>query len=106
MPRDKGGPSAKIAVMQSKTAGPRGQGAVLKLSAGMLPDARTARVLRVVALATLTALGCGTTADAREPASWHPAVAPLMTRWAAEVSPTNALPEYPRPQLVRPDWLN
>jgi Glycosyl hydrolases family 2, sugar binding domain/Glycosyl hydrolases family 2, TIM barrel domain/Glycosyl hydrolases family 2 len=28
-----------------------------------------------------------------------------MTRWAAEVSPTNALPEYPRPQLVRPDWL-
>ncbi len=29
-----------------------------------------------------------------------------MTRWAAEVSPTNAHPEYPRPQLVRPDWLN
>src|SRR6202007_2144549 len=26
--------------------------------------------------------------------------------WAAQVSPTNALPEYPRPQLVRPDWLN
>ena len=29
-----------------------------------------------------------------------------MTRWAAEVNPTNAHPEYPRPQLVRPDWLN
>lgn len=29
-----------------------------------------------------------------------------MTRWAAEVGPTNALPDYPRPQLVRPDWLN
>ena len=29
-----------------------------------------------------------------------------MTRWAAEVSPTNAHPEYPRPQLVRPDWQN
>ena len=29
-----------------------------------------------------------------------------MTRWAAEVGPTNALPEYPRPQLVRHDWLN
>jgi hypothetical protein len=29
-----------------------------------------------------------------------------MTRWAAVVSPTNALPEYPRPQLVRADWLN
>jgi Glycosyl hydrolases family 2, sugar binding domain/Glycosyl hydrolases family 2/Glycosyl hydrolases family 2, TIM barrel domain len=38
--------------------------------------------------------------------AWHPAKAPLMTRWAAEVSPTNVLPEYPRPQLVRPDWLN
>ena len=37
---------------------------------------------------------------------WHPAQAPLMTRWAAEVGPTNALPDYPRPQLVRPDWLN
>jgi hypothetical protein len=29
-----------------------------------------------------------------------------MTRWAADVSPTNALPEYPRPQMTRPDWLN
>ena len=29
-----------------------------------------------------------------------------MTRWAAEVSPTNALPDYPRPQLVRTNWLN
>jgi len=38
--------------------------------------------------------------------SWHPVTAPLMTRWAAEVSPTNVWPEYPRPQLVRPDWKN
>ena len=37
---------------------------------------------------------------------WHPAKAPLMTRWAADVSPTNVWPEYPRPQLVRPDWMN
>ncbi|HEX3797747.1 MAG TPA: glycoside hydrolase family 2 TIM barrel-domain containing protein [Verrucomicrobiae bacterium] len=39
-------------------------------------------------------------------AEWAAAKAPLMTRWAAEVSPTNVLPEYPRPQLVRPEWLN
>ncbi|MCB0751091.1 MAG: hypothetical protein KDC52_06425, partial [Ignavibacteriae bacterium] len=32
--------------------------------------------------------------------------APIMTKWASEVSPDNALPEYPRPQLVRQDWLN
>lgn len=31
---------------------------------------------------------------------------PLMTRWAGEVSATNAHPEYPRPTMVRPDWLN
>jgi hypothetical protein len=39
-------------------------------------------------------------------AEWAPGHAPLMTRWAAEVNPTNSHPEYPRPQLVRPDWLN
>jgi hypothetical protein len=30
----------------------------------------------------------------------------LSTRWTKDVSPTNARPEYPRPQLVRKDWLN
>lgn len=30
----------------------------------------------------------------------------LLTRWAADVDPLNVLPEYPRPQLVRGDWLN
>ncbi|MEN6493819.1 MAG: sugar-binding domain-containing protein, partial [Thermoguttaceae bacterium] len=37
---------------------------------------------------------------------WKPATAPLMTRWAKDVSPQNALPEYPRPQMVRQEWLN
>jgi len=35
---------------------------------------------------------------------WQPAKGPLMTRWAKDVSPQNALPEYPRPQLVRDRW--
>lgn len=39
-------------------------------------------------------------------AEWKPAAAALMTRWAKEVSPQNALPEYPRPQMVRSQWLN
>jgi hypothetical protein len=39
-------------------------------------------------------------------AEWKPADGPLMTRWAREVSPQNAHPEYPRPQMVRQDWLN
>jgi len=37
---------------------------------------------------------------------WQPAAGPLKTRWAKDVSPLNALPEYPRPQMVRNDWLN
>ncbi|MFT5473715.1 MAG: hypothetical protein ACI856_002048, partial [Kiritimatiellia bacterium] len=38
---------------------------------------------------------------------WKPAPSAFgMTRWAAEVSPQNVLPEYPRPQMVRDDWLN
>ncbi|HEY1787866.1 MAG TPA: glycoside hydrolase family 2 TIM barrel-domain containing protein [Verrucomicrobiae bacterium] len=45
-------------------------------------------------------------ARAGDAGGWHPAKAPLMTRWVADVSPTNTLPEYPRPQLVRPDWMN
>ncbi|QDV75145.1 sugar-binding domain-containing protein [Botrimarina mediterranea] len=30
----------------------------------------------------------------------------LVTRWAAEVSAETAWPEYPRPQMVRDEWLN
>lgn len=40
------------------------------------------------------------------PADWEPAEAPLMTRWASDVDPDSALPEYPRPQMVRDRWLN
>ncbi len=43
-------------------------------------------------------------APAAEP--WHPAAGPLMTAWAKEVSPANALPEYPRPTFVRTEWRN
>jgi beta-galactosidase/beta-glucuronidase len=30
----------------------------------------------------------------------------LVTRWTTDVTPDNALPEYPRPQMVRDRWLN
>jgi hypothetical protein len=43
-------------------------------------------------------------AVAAEP--WKPAAGPLMTRWARDVTPENVHPEYPRPQMVRHDWLN
>ena len=38
--------------------------------------------------------------------AWQQAKGPLATKWAKEVSPENALKEYPRPQMVRYDWLN
>lgn len=30
----------------------------------------------------------------------------IQTRWAKQVSPENALKEYPRPQLIRDNWTN
>ncbi|MHC4557607.1 MAG: glycoside hydrolase family 2 protein, partial [Planctomycetota bacterium] len=39
-------------------------------------------------------------------ADWQPAKGPLMTRWAKQISPDNVHPEYPRPQMVRKNWLN
>jgi hypothetical protein len=50
----------------------------------------------ILALVTLSA----TRAD------WKPAAGPLMTQWAKDVSPEKVHPDYPRPQLVRKDWLN
>jgi hypothetical protein len=38
--------------------------------------------------------------------TWKAAEAPIKSRWASEVSPENALPEYPRPQMVRKEWRN
>jgi len=38
--------------------------------------------------------------------AWEPKQAPLMTDWARQVDPANPLPEYPRPQMVRSEWLN
>ena len=37
---------------------------------------------------------------------WTKKQAPLMTRWSSLVDPQAPHPEYPRPQLVRTEWLN
>ena len=39
-------------------------------------------------------------------AEWKPVTGHIMTEWAEKVDPNNPLPEYPRPQLVRANWLN
>ncbi len=38
--------------------------------------------------------------------AWSPTGERIRTRWAAEVSENNCLPEYPRPQMVRSEWQN
>ena len=57
---------------------------------------RTAIVLAtsLVAIAVLNA------------ADWKPVPGHIMTQWADKVDPNNVLPEYPRPQLVRDNWVN
>jgi len=56
---------------------------------------------RIMFLTTLALAGFSVSAG-----QWQPAAGPLMTRWVKDVSPANALPGYPRPQLVRDAWQN
>ena len=39
-------------------------------------------------------------------ASWAPVGENIRTPWAEQVDPSNPLPAYPRPQMVRADWMN
>lgn len=40
------------------------------------------------------------------PGGWRCRDVTIQSRWAKDVSPTSAWPEYPRPQLVRDAWLS
>jgi hypothetical protein len=51
-------------------------------------------------------LGIGLVPGLVGAADWRPAQGPLQTEWAKDVRPDRVHPEYPRPQLVRGDWLN
>ena len=39
-------------------------------------------------------------------AQWKPAGDKIKTKWVEQINPQNVLPEYPRPQLERTDWVN
>ena len=71
--------------------------------------------LQIVAASALAAwgTGCATAQTQTQPqpqpqtqtqTPWKMAPVSLKTPWAAKVSPQNALPEYPRPQMARKNW--
>jgi beta-galactosidase/beta-glucuronidase len=37
---------------------------------------------------------------------WEPKTGNIMTKWSTDVDPAKPLPEYPRPQMRREQWLN
>lgn len=37
---------------------------------------------------------------------WAPKITPIRTQWGKNIDTANPLPEYPRPQMVRSEWLN
>ncbi len=51
----------------------------------------------------LLMLVAGNASNAQE---WSLKKAPLMTKWMADLNTKTPLPEYPRPQLVRKEWIN
>ncbi|WP_019812183.1 LamG-like jellyroll fold domain-containing protein [Saccharomonospora halophila] len=70
---------------------------------------RRARGPRVVAIALpllLLASLAAPVAAADAPDEWERQEPRLTTPWTEQVSPDNALPEYPRPQLTRDEWRN
>ena len=65
-----------------------------------IPTTTTLLLLLVSAVAAVT-LSCSRTAS-----EWKPASDGIRTVWADSLDPRNPLPEYPRPRLVRSDWLS
>ncbi len=79
----------------------------IELADAGYPFAGTASVEEIQRVYAQTAVDYVSSATpGRSVSGYQPAGGPLFTRWAVHVSPTNSLPEYPRPQLVRPQWLN
>ncbi len=62
--------------------------------------------MRIVYMSILIATALSGTAPGDSPDEWKPAHGRLATRWTTQVDPAKTHPEYPRPQMVRPEWVN
>lgn len=61
----------------------------------------------LLCLFIIAALGAATAPAQTQPGRpWKPVAGKMLTPWSGQVSSTAPLPEYPRPQLVRPRWQN
>ena len=58
----------------------------------------------VSVLAIALAIATATASEAQQP--WVAAGDKIKTEWAERMDVKNVLAEYPRPQLIRPDWIN
>ncbi|MEV5428107.1 AbfB domain-containing protein [Streptomyces sp. NPDC052701] len=67
---------------------------------------RTATVCAALTLVSAAGLTAAGTAAQAAPAAWTPKPSPMTTPWTDRVPVDKPLPEYPRPQLTRPDWAN
>lgn len=72
-------------------------------SLGSLPIGMSAQLVTNTANSSIDLV---ITAAAPGGVPWQALQAPLMTDWSQQVNPTNVLPEYPRPQMVRSNWMN
>ncbi|MBO7680558.1 MAG: hypothetical protein J6S75_12920 [Thermoguttaceae bacterium] len=57
-------------------------------------------------ICTLAALAAALCAPGALAADWKPVEGQLFSKFTKDVDPANPLPEYPRPQMVRSDWVN
>jgi hypothetical protein len=67
---------------------------------GVYQMEKPSAVPQIIVMALLAALSGLHAAD------WKPVPGHIMTEWAEKVDPKAPLPEYPRPQLVRDNWVN
>src|SRR5437016_5660144 len=73
-----------------------------KFLKGTLIDPNNGLIVKAAAtLAVFAAIG-----DQRPACGWQMKQAALMTDWAQQVNTNSPLPEYPRPQMARTNWLN
>jgi len=58
----------------------------------------------VLCVQAMLVMSMGNSAMAAD--KWQPVEGRIMTRWAGDVDPDKPWPEYPRPKMVRGDWVN